>query len=234
MVEVLILGALAGAITTVAGMGGGLLLTLGLSLVHGPLTALAITGPGLLVGNVHRAWLYREHVHRPTAWRFVAGAVPGALIGGLIATGIPQSILQALLVALAVLASAKVLFRWRWQPPAAAITPAAALAGFVTATSGGGGLIAGPTLLSTGLTSREYVGTGAFGAAFVHLARITGYSAGGRFDAHILFLGLVAAAAILLGNLLGERLRTWIPPVAVPRLEIGVVLVALGMALSGL
>ncbi len=209
MVEVLILGALAGAITTVAGMGGGLLLTLGLSLVHGPLEALAITGPGLLLGNVHRAWLYREHIHRPTAWRFVLGAAPGALFGGVVATGIPQGVLQVGLVALAALASAKVLLGWSWRPPAAAVTPAAAFAGFVTATSGGGGLIAGPTLLATGLSGRAYVGTGAAGAAAVHLARITGYTVGGRFDAHILLLGAVCAGSILLGNLVGERSRAW-------------------------
>ena len=104
----------------------------------------------------------------------------------------------------------------------------------MTATSGGGGLIAGPTLLATGLSGRDYVGTGAVGAAGVHLARITGYSAGGIFDAGILLLGLVAAASILGGNLIGEQLRQRIPVRVVPRLEIGVVLLALGLALSGL
>ena len=234
MLHVILLGAIAGVITTVAGMGGGLVLTLGLSLVYGPLVALAITGPGLLIGNLHRGWLYRRHVERSTATRFVMGAVPGALIGGLLATGIPPGILQGALVALSLVASGKVLLGWRWRAPAAAITPAAALAGFVTATSGGGGLIAGPTLLSTGLTGRDYVGTGAVGAAGVHLARITGYTAGGVFDEHILLLGFTAAASILIGNLIGERLRRAIPTRIVPRLEIGVVILALGLALSGL
>lgn len=234
MLEVLVLGAIAGVITTVTGMGGGLVLTLGLSLVHGPLVALAITGPGLLVGNLHRGWLYRSHVVRSTAARFVLGAVPGALIGGLVATGLPPGLLQGALVLLASVASGKVLLGWRWRPPAMAIAPVAAVAGFVTATSGGGGLIAGPTLLSTGLSGRDYVGTGAVGAVGVHLARITGYSAGGVFDGGILLLGLVAAASILGGNLVGERLRRVIPPRIVPRLEIGVVLGALGLALFGL
>lgn len=234
MIEVVLLGLLAGAITTVAGMGGGLVLTLGLALVHGPLIALAITGPGLLVGNLHRSWLYRTHVHRSTALRFVFGAAPMALLGGLVATAVPPALLQAGLLTLASLAAAKVLLGWRWTAPAGVVAPLGAAAGFVTATSGGGGLIAGPTLLATGLSGRDYVATGAVGAVGVHVGRMAGYGAGGVFEPWILALGLSAAIAIPLGNLLGEQLRRRIPVRFIPKLEIGVVLVALGLALTGL
>ena len=53
MVFALVLGVLAGLITTVAGMGGGLVLMLGLATIFDPMVALAATGPGLLVGNMH-------------------------------------------------------------------------------------------------------------------------------------------------------------------------------------
>jgi hypothetical protein len=58
------LGLLAGVLTTVAGMGGGMMLVVVLSLVWDPRVALASTAPALLVGNAHRAYLYRAQVAR--------------------------------------------------------------------------------------------------------------------------------------------------------------------------
>lgn len=224
----------AGLLTTVAGMGGGLVLLLGLSTFMDPLTALMITGPGLLIGNLHRLWLYREHVQWPIARRFAAGAIPGALIGGMVAVAVPGIVLRLAMIALATLAVARVLLGWKWKPPISAMVPGGLATGFTTATSGGGGLIAGPLLLSSGLSGKTCVGTGAVGAAAVHLARLAGYGAGGALEPEPLLLGLVAAACIAAGNLLGDKARDLIPPVAVPRLEVGVVMGCLGMALLGL
>jgi len=228
------LALLAGLLTTVAGMGGGVMLLLGLSMFMDPLTALMITGPGLLLGNLHRLWLYREHVQRPIAKRFVAGAVPGALIGGMLATAAPEVLLRVAMIALAGLAVARVVFDWTWRPPAPAMVPGGATAGFATATVGGGGLVAGPLLLSTGLTGRPYVATAAVGAASIHISRLAGYGAGGALEVEPLLLGLVAAACISAGNLLGDKARSLIPDVAVPRLEVGVVVGCLGLALLGM
>lgn len=234
MLLLFLLSLFAGALTTLAGMGGGLILLLGLSTAVDPLTALVITGPALLVGNLHRLALYRRHVDHRLAWRFALGAGPGALLGGLLAVGIPELVLRIGMIALAVVAAGKVLSGWRITTPPGALVGGGALAGFVTATSGGGGLIAGPLWLSSGLTGRSYVATGAIGAASVHVARMTGYGAGGVLDRDALLLGVLGALGIALGNLGGERLRRITPSGWVPRLEIGVVVLCLGLALVGL
>ena len=234
MLILVVLSLLAGAITTVAGMGGGLVLLLGLSFVLDPLVALMTTGPALLVGNLHRIALYREHVQRPLALRLVLGAAPGALIGGLVAVALPETLLRGAMVVLALLATAKVALGWRFTPPAGALVPGGAAIGFVTATSGGGGLISGPLLLASGLSGRPYVATGAVAAATVHVFRLTGYGAAGSLEWGIFAMGLVGAVCIATGNLLGERLRGIIPEHVVPRLEVGVVLACLGLALAGL
>ncbi len=225
---------LAGAITTLAGMGGGLILLLGLSTVMDPLTALMITGPALLVGNAHRMLLYRHHIRRALAWRFVLGAAPGAVLGGLVAVAVPETLLRIALVGLAVIAMGKVLGGWSVTPPRGSLVPMGAAAGFVTATSGGGGLIAGPLWLASGLSGRAYAGTGAVGGVAVHICRLGGYGAGGVLDSKALLLGLVGAVCIAGGNLLGEQLRRRSPHHLIPKLEIGVVVTCLGLSLIGL
>lgn len=229
-----LLALLAGALTTLAGMGGGLVLTLGLAALVDPVVALAATGPGLLAGNVHRAWMYRTRIVGRVTRMFILGAVPGALIGGMVATIAPEQWVRVGMVGIAVLATAKTISGLGPRLPAAALLPGGATAGFVSATAGGGGLVAAPMLLATGLSGRSYVATGAAGASSVHVARMAGYGAGGALDAEILALGALLAVCIPLGNVLGDRLRRFVPKAWVPRLEVGVVVTGLGLALVGL
>src|SRR5690242_12751146 len=101
------MGLLAGALTTIAGQGGGLLLLLACALIVGPHKALAITAPALLLGNLHRSTLLRAHIARPIAARMIAGALPGALLGGLLAGSIPSWVLRGVLLAMTAFAIAK-------------------------------------------------------------------------------------------------------------------------------
>ena len=81
MALVPVLGVLAGILTTVAGLGGGMVLMLALSLLTSPTVALAATAPALLAGNLHRSVMFRGQVDRRVATSFAAGAFPGALPG---------------------------------------------------------------------------------------------------------------------------------------------------------
>src|SRR4051812_11193889 len=96
-------GLLAGVLTTLAGQGGGLFLILIASVLVGPRTALAITAPALLFGNLHRAILFRRALDRGIALRVILGAVPGAFAGGLLAGAMPEWVLRVLLVGLTAL-----------------------------------------------------------------------------------------------------------------------------------
>lgn len=227
-----LMGLVAGILTTISGMGGGVLLTLALAAWLDPHAALAVAGPALLVGNVHRLALYRAHVDRPVSLWFAVGALPGALAGGWVAAALPDAAIRALIVGVALLAALRQAFGWTLRVPAFAFVPTGALTGFVTATSGGGGLLSAPLYLSAGLTGRTYVATGAAGAVVVHVGRLVGYGSGGLLTAELLRGGLVTAVGITVGNLLGDRLRRFIPERAVPRIELGVVLACVGIALT--
>lgn len=234
MLEFLLVCLFAGALTTVVGMGGGVVIVLTMSALWDPLSALTVSGPALLVGNLHRLSLYRRHVDWPIAGRYALGAVPAAVVGGLVATSLPPAILQGAMIGLAGFAVARVALGWTWKPPAGALVPGGAVVGFVSATSGGAGLLAGPMLLATGLTGRRYVATAAVGAASTHLARLTGYGAGGLVDGRVVVLELAGAVCIAAGNLAGDRLRGVVPSAAVPRLEVGAVVGCLALSLAGL
>ncbi len=227
-------GIIAGVITTVAGMGGGSLLLLFLTALNGPLEALATTAPALLLGNLHRATLYRRQLSRRTAGALALGAVPGALLGGLVATRLPDTVLQGTIVAMATLAVARAAGWLSWRPPAAAVAPVGLVTGAITATSGGAGLLVGPFLLARGLSGATYVGTMAMGAVSMHAGRLLAYGLGGAVDTGILGDGLLLAAAIMAGNLAGDRLRRAVGEDGQRRLQVGVLIATAALAVGGL
>ena len=148
------LGLCAGVLTTLAGQGGGLFLLLLCSVLLGPRSALAITAPALLLGNLHRAVLFRRVVDRGVAARMILGAVPGAFAGGFLAGRLPEWVLHVLLVGITALSVARAL-RWlAFEVPRGALGPAGFLIGAMTGTSGGAGVLFAPVLLSSGLVGR--------------------------------------------------------------------------------
>ena len=228
------LGLLAGALTTVAGLGGGMLLVLALSVLWDPHAALAITAPALLVGNAHRLVLFRHAVDRAVAWRFAAGAIPASLLGGLVAVALPELVLSVLLLGVAAIAAARELGWIAFQPTPATIVPGGAVAGVLTATTGGGGLLVAPMLLAQGLRGEAFVATGAAASIAMHVGRIAAYGMGGLVDARTLGFSALLAGAILAGNLGGRRVRRLLSARATMTITWATLAAALVLAIAGL
>ena len=198
----ILLGLGAGALTPVAGVGGGTLLLLGLAAASDPLSALVTTAPALLVGNLHRLWLLRRAVRRDIAGRILLGAVPGALAGGLLAVGLPEGVLRGMMGLRVVL----VLLRgagWSLVMPPAALAPAGLLIGGIQATGGGSGPLVATLLQTLGLSGAGYVATASLIAASMHAARLLAYGLGGAVQPERILQGVLIAAAIAAGNLCG-------------------------------
>ncbi len=134
---IVVLGLLAGVLTTVSGMGGGLLVVFVLSWALGPKAALVVSTAALLIGNVHRAWLYRANVDGAVVKLLLLGLVPGSLLGAVLAGGLPDGVIRIIMIAAAVAALARALGGARWSLPVAALPPAAAAVGLFAATAGG-------------------------------------------------------------------------------------------------
>ena len=223
---------LAGVVTTLAGMGGGTLLVLVVAWWSGdPLQALSATSLGLLAGNAHRTWMYRRSLHWRTVAPFALGAFPAAVFAGWLVISLPTAWLKLLIAAFAAVAVAGVVLGWRIRPRPQAAVATGAVVGSVSATTGGGGILAGPFFLATGLTGESYIVTAAVGAVAVHVGRLIGYGGGGAINAEVLWLGLGFGVAIPVGNLIGKRLRPFLSKAGTARLEQGVAALLAALAL---
>ncbi len=229
-----VLGLAAGVLTTVSGMGGGLLIVFVLSWMLGPKPGLAVSAAALLCGNLHRAVLYRHAAPRSVLTPLLLGLVPGALVGAVLTGGLPDAVLRWLMIAVALLAVARALAFADWQVPRRWLVPSGAAVGAVAATAGGAGVLLGPVLLSSGLAGEGYLAATAVASVALHGIRVVGYSAVGLFTAAWLPHVAVLAVAILAGNLLGHRLRGHIPPRVSSLIEIATPLVCAIVAAVGM
>jgi uncharacterized protein len=227
------LGIVAGALTTLTGMGGGMLLVVALSLLTDPLSALVSSAPALLVGNSHRVLVYRRHVVHEIARPLCLGALAGSLTGGLLAARLPHTVLQLFLAGSTALGILRVLGWIDWRPPRTSLAPSGFVIGALAATSGGAGLLMSPVMLSTGLRSESYVSTIAATAVAMHVGRIVSYAASGLFDAPRLTRAAVLAASIFAGNLIAVRIRAQMAERAKGRLELATLVVCVTLAIAG-
>jgi len=234
MLTLLVLGLLAGALTTVAGMGGGLLLIATVGVMQGPHAALAITSPALLVSNAHRAYLFRRDIDRKIAKTFALGALPGAILGGWFVPTLPATVLTAILVAATALTLAKVLGVFKFEAKPKAIGTSAFGIGVLTATAGGAGVLTSPLLLSAGLEGSAYIATIAVAAVSMHVGRVIGYGASGMFHGEMVPSIALLALALVAGNLVGKRLRRMVPAKKEIYVEVGALAICTAIAALGL
>ena len=198
-------------LTTVTGMGGGLVMVIVLSAAWGPYAALPITALALMVGNLHRLALFRAHVDTRVARRILVGLVPGALIGALLVAGLPAGLLHGAMLLLVVLTLARALFGWRWRLPRAALPPAGVAVGVMAGTAGGAGVLTAPLLLSSGVEGDRYLATLSLIAVVMHTTRVIGYSAGGLVGGATVLWAALLAVTVVVGNTLGRSLRRRVP-----------------------
>lgn len=227
------LGLVAGALTTLAGLGGGLMLVAVLSVLFDPKLALTLTAPALALGNLHRATLYRAHLDREVAIRVAGAGFVAALIFGVLALRCPDWLLRLLLLTATLFALARathlveLTFRRIW------LVPMGFLIGAVTATSGGGPALLAPTLMSAGLSGERYVSTASVCALSVHVARVLAYGASGFLDVSQLTRSAILAIAVLGGNAIGARIRPSLAHEDGTRLELGALVLVVCATLAG-
>lgn len=231
---VLALSVFAGALTTVSGMGGGMLLVIALAAAWGPHVALPVTALALMVGNLHRLALFRSYLRPEFAWPLIAGLVPGSLIGALLVAELPAWLLHAVMLALVVVAVARACMRLEWSMPRSALGPGGGVIGVLAATGGGAAVMTGPMLLATGIDGDDYLATVSLAAVAMHLARTVGYGVGGLVAGDMFVVAGIMALCIVIGNWLGRRVRSLMADRNRLLLQYCVLIACAGISLSGL
>ena len=228
------LGLVAGLLTTLAGLGGGMMLILVLAAWWGdPVRALAVSTPALLVGNIHRAVLYRRDLPVPLATRFAGAALGGALVGGLLALTLPPWLIQVSMVVSAGAAVARQFVGLPIRMPARALPYAGAAVGLAS-TTGGAGLLSGPMLQAAGLTGGAYLATLSLGALSMHVGRLVALGAGGVMDTSVWRDAAVLMVCIPLGNQIGSVVRGRVGEGRLARLEVATSATLVALAVGGL
>lgn len=208
---VVLVGVVAGAMTTITGTGGGLFITLVLSLVWGPHAALATGATALLVGNLHRLWTLRHSLETRVMPVLAVGGLVGAAIGGLVTAAASPATIRWLLVAVTILAAVKAAGWVRFELSRAALVPGGLAVGFVSATTGGGGLLLAPLMLTAGLRDLAFLSTGTTVAISLHVGAVGSYASAGMLDGRTFVMAAALAVGIVAGNETGFRVRPKIP-----------------------
>ncbi len=228
------LGVLAGLITTLTGFGGGFFLVTSLALLWDPLSALTISSCALLIGNGQRLYLFRHTFDWTLALPVLLGSIPGALTGALIATSLPIWVLQAAIVLASVGSFVQLVVKRGATLPRWVLAPGAGLIGLLSATTGGGGFLMGPLLLSAGAAGSRYIAVGAGVGVAIHSFRLLGYSHNGLIDESRLGSAAVIALAIVVGNYAGRGIRLRVGERSMRWVEYGAPILCAGLAIAGL
>jgi uncharacterized membrane protein YfcA len=207
-------GVMAGGLTTVAGLGGGILLIAALSVFWAPAMVLAMTAPALFVGNASRVALLRREVDWQLVARFGLTAAPTALLASYLAVKAPAGVLKVgislFLFAFVVqeLVKRRPVTVTRIEGPGKTVlaATAGAISGTVSGLTGGAGFIATPFFLRLGLGPRELVATSAACMALVHLSKGVGFSLNLSLTPALLPAAVALTIGVVAGNSVGSHL----------------------------
>lgn len=197
----------------VAGMGGGLIYLPFLAAGVGVRKAIPLLACLLLVGNITRAYLSRGALKWDVALRLLVGSVPGALVGAALYTTLSVTVITRavgiFLLLYVFLVVAKV--PWPRRASLEQFPYIGAVAGFLSAITGGAGPVMAPFFLRFGLVKEAFLSTAAVAAAGMHVAKIVVYAKAQLITRDDLPLLIALAALMILG--------TWVGKIVVSRMH---------------
>ncbi len=199
-------GLAAGMLTSAAGFGGGLVVTLGLSLVLGPAHALAIGAPALMIGHTHRTLTMRDAADAKAAWALCLGAIPGSALGAVALVALPASAIWWILLTATLLGVAEFSGKIPRKLGRRMLAPGGFAVGWLAAVAGVGGILLPAIMLGAGLSGAAFVATAAVGSVAVSAVRIVAYGGAGLITADTLLLSIGCSVGVLVGNAIGLRI----------------------------
>lgn len=223
----------AGAISAVAGLGIGSILTPLLGLAIGVKLAVAAAAIPHFAGNVVRLWTLRDRVDKEVLKTFGAMSAIGALIGALLHARANASSLKVALAVILIVAGglgvAGLTDRLRVGRKAAAAFGGAS--GFLGALIGYQGGLRAAAMLALDVRKEAFVATAVALAVIVDGARLPIYAwSVGRQLTSLWPLLLAGTVGVLAGTFAGKRMFGKIPEPTFRRFVSGL-LVALGLAI---
>jgi uncharacterized protein len=196
-------------VSMLAGGGSPFILIPLITLLLGATAVPPVITIGMLLGNAHRAFLFRSAIDwQLTRW-YAPGAVAGAILGAYAFTQLHLAWIQ-LLIGLFLVIS---IFSVGTQPKEKShyfkawhILPAAFFKAFISGLIGTTGPILNPFYLSYGLIKDELIATKAAHMVIVHSVKIITYAALGALSTETVSAGLIIGIMSIPANLVGKRI----------------------------
>ena len=193
-------------LSSVGGLGGGLLAMFVFTALFGLQVAVPVVTLTQLVSNGGRVWFNRADIQ----WRLVRwhslGAVPLAVVGGLLFAYAPVEPLKRLLGALVI-----AMVIWRRlrpelvKPSDGMFVTIGGAAGLGSSLLGGAGPLSAPFFLAYGLVGGAYIGTEAAASLAIHLTKTAAYGTTSLISPKVLLLGAALAPAVSAGAWAGKK-----------------------------
>lgn len=194
-------------LSSVGGMGGGVLMMSVLTVLFGLQVAVPVLTLTQLASNGGRVWFNRADVQWQLVGWHALGATPFALAGGLVFAHVPAEPLKRLLGALLI---ATIVWR-RLRPNLARPGERAFIAiggatGLSSSLLGAVGPMAAPFFLAYGLVGGPYIATEAAASLVIHLTKAAAYGAGSLVSLKVILLGAALTPAVTAGTWAGTKM----------------------------
>lgn len=222
LLPILFLGAI---FSTVAGGGLGILITVAATFFIDVRTSIILVS--FLGFAIHIAKL--THFHRfirwDIVWWYLAAGVPASFLGAFILLVLPERVLQIALGILCIIYVVMHVFHLipKLQPTRRSLLVIGAINGTVGGVVGHGALLRMPALLSFGLTKEQFVGTSAFIAFLMNLAKGSVYATQFPWSQESFLLIALAIPVLLLGVRIGKSILHYVSEEAFERMLLVVI-----------
>lgn len=207
----LIAGAIAFAISTIAGGGGALLLLPVVGFLLGAQAAAPLVSVGAMVGRPVRLFLFWKSID----WQVVKYYLPPALLGSLLGSWLFAQLKAEWLQIILGIFLISTFFQFRFGKKKRSFPmklkyfiPLGFFVTLISGLTGATGPVLTPFYLNYGLFKEKMIGTKTANSFFADIVKIGGYTAFGALQGDLWIYGISLGAGVAVGNVIGKKLLT--------------------------
>lgn len=205
-IVLIIVGLLAGMLSSSIGFGGGLLLLPVVTAFYGIEVAVPVCTIAQLLSNASRSIFgWKDIEWKKTLW-FLLPSIPLTALGAYGFSVAPKNIMTCVVgVALILFAVRKLRGKLRFPQGPLTMFVGGSVTGFINGMLGISGPLSSAVFLSLDLTPVSYIASEATAATVMHVVKIIIYGKLNLVNASVLTTGLSIAMAMIIGNYLAMR-----------------------------
>lgn len=205
----ILIGAIAFAISTLTAGGGAMMLVPVLSWMFGAQAVAPVLNFGNFLGRPVRLYLFWRSIRWEVAWYYLPTSIVGSIIGAWLLSSFQSKTLE-IVIGLFLVSS---VFQYQFGKKSRSFgmklwyfIPLGLIIPFITTIIGALGPLLNPFLMNYGMKKEELIATKAFNSFVAGIIQIASYSAFGALHGKLWLWGLALGVGISIGNYWGKLL----------------------------